>query len=182
MGITALRAEERFSKTLSPADFAAAGLDRLSRNELARLDELAKAFQTQPLKARPDAAVQATVQPAAPPQGVAPTLENSTKPKPAKTGGFLPGLRNKSPKAPEPAAETSRIIGTVAGWNPRTVFTLENGQMWAVSNYDYYTCPAVKDPAVEIRPAAFGGFWMKIGSLPEVRVRLVSNPRTAPGN
>ena len=42
----AVRADDSFTKGLSPADFKAAGLDKLSPEELARLDALVKAKQT----------------------------------------------------------------------------------------------------------------------------------------
>jgi hypothetical protein len=172
LSIAVLRAEERFSQTMSPADFTAAGLDRLKPEQLARLDELARAFQARALQKTPTAAAQQKVAQMQAEQG------NSTQ---AQAGGLGAGHGSKSAKPAAPAPETSRIVGTVSGWDAHTVFTLENGEVWTVSNYDRYNGPPMKNPAVQIRPAtSFGGFWMKIESLPEVRVRLLSSAGALP--
>lgn len=174
-----LRAEERFSQSLTSADFAAAGLNRLSADELAHLDRLAQVFQARAAQGTP-AGFTPSKGINTRPRGTAPAAPESTVVHPADREGFRSEPARQVKKTAPSAIETSRIIGTVSGWDPRTKFSLENGEVWTVANYDYYTCPAVKDPVVEIRPAAFGGFWMRIGSLPEVRVRLVSKPTTAP--
>ena len=110
------------------------------------------------------------------------TAQTQAAPAKAQADGGGTGRVTRFVKpAPPPEVETSRIVGTVAGWNSRTTFTLENGEVWAVANSDRYDAPSITNPAVEIRPAKmFGGFWMKIESLPEVRVRLVSEAPAPP--
>jgi hypothetical protein len=162
------RAEERFSQTLSPADFTAAGLDQLKPEQLARLDEFALVFQARALQKTPLAAAQPKV--AQMPAGLGTATQAQ-----ATTGsaGVRYGIKPAKSAAPEP--EISRIVGTITGWKADTVFRLENGEVWTVANADRYSGPEMTNPAVQIRPASvFGGFWMRIESLPEVRVRLVS--------
>ena len=166
-------AEERFSQTLSPADFKAAGLDQLQPEQLARLDEFARAFQARAVLKT----TAATAQPKAASAQGAPAKASQAQTEASGAGRVTRFVK----PAPPPEVETSRIVGTVAGWNSRTTFTLENGEVWAVANSDRYDAPAITNPAVEIRPAKmFGGFWMKIESLPEVRVRLVSEAPAPP--
>jgi hypothetical protein len=166
------RAEERFSQTLSPADFTAAGLDQLKPDQLARLDEFARAFQARAQQKTPTAAAP---QPAGQLQ---PAPGNAT---PAKSAGSGVRYGIKSPKPAASAPEISRIVGTITGWKADTVFRLENGEVWTVANADRYSAPPMTNPAVQIRPATvFGGYWMQIESLPEVRVRLVAGADAPP--
>ncbi len=168
---TLLRAQERFSQTLSPAEFAAAGLDQLKPEQLARLDEFARAFQAKTL---PKTSAVVGQQPAA---QKSPLQGTATPAKPVNSGVRY-GIKSAKPAAPE--AEISRIVGTIAGWDGQTVFRLENGEVWAVANGDRYSGPEMTNPAVQIRPASvFGGYWMRIESLPEVRVRLVAGAEAA---
>ena len=166
------RAEERFSQTLSPADFTAAGLDQLKPEQLARLDEFARAFQARALQKTPTVAVQ---------QKVAPMPAGPSNATPTKSAGsgVRYGIKPAKPAPTEP--EISRIVGTITGWKADTVFRLENGEVWTVANADRYSAPPMTNPAVQIRPASvFGGFWMRIESLPEVRVRLVAGADAPP--
>lgn len=159
LSTAALRAEERFSQTLSAAEFAAAGLDQLKPEQLARLDELARSYQA---RATPKPATVVTTVPAAA----------------ASPAAIQPPAAVRSAKPAPPAVEKGRIVGTINGWKAHTVFKLENGEIWTVADFDRYDGPTMTNPAVEIRPSNFGGYWMRIESLPEVRVRLVSDSGT----
>ena len=166
------RAEERFSQTLSPADFAAAGLDQLKPEQLARLDEFARAFQARALLKTPAAVAQQPVAQMQPRPG-------NTTPTKSAGSGVRYGIKSAKPAPTEP--EISRIVGTIAGWNANTIFRLENGEVWTVANPERYSGPEMTNPSVQIRPATvFGGYWMKIESLPEVRVRLVAGAEASP--
>jgi len=75
----------------------------------------------------------------------------------------------------EYAEVQSNILGKFEGWGGRTIFRLANGQRWQVTNSDerYFT-PPEDDVAVEIRPAALGGFWLYLPAFDkQVRVRLL---------
>jgi hypothetical protein len=62
----------------------------------------------------------------------------------------------KEKKVSEPEVIQSRIIGPFTGYTGRTVFTLENGQRWAQSQYDSAYFPKIDSPPVVIVKAGFG--------------------------
>jgi hypothetical protein len=76
-----------------------------------------------------------------------------------------------------PPADTvirSRLAGPFRGWGKGTVFRLENGQSWVVTDNDLRAFPRRDNPEVEIRPGGFGTW--KLAILPEglwVRVKRV---------
>jgi hypothetical protein len=55
---------------------------------------------------------------------------------------------------PEPGQITSRIIGEFGGWNGRTVFELENGQVWQQSSNGLLIAK-LTNPKVTIKKATF---------------------------
>lgn len=68
---------------------------------------------------------------------------------------------------------SSRIVGDVDGWGPRTRFKLENGQVWQISD-DSSAIYALKSPRVKISRAVFSGFEMEIeGAKRAPRVKRV---------
>lgn len=151
----ALAAAEPFSRSLAPADFAAAGLARLTPAELARLDALIAA------RAMPPAAapLPASPAPAAPRSAPAPA-------------------RRAASAAEEDAPVESRLTGEFRGWEPRTVFALENGERWQETGGTTYAGPPLAAPAVRIRAGALGAHWMRIeGVSREVKVRRVDAGR-----
>ena len=151
----ALAAAEPFSRSLAPADFAAAGLGRLTPAELARLDALIGAH------AAPAAAAlrSAAPAPAAPRFAPAPA-------------------RRAASAAEEDAPVESRLTGEFRGWEPRTVFALENGERWQETGGTTYAGPPLAAPAVRIRAGALGAHWMRIeGVSREVKVRRVDAGR-----
>lgn len=151
--VGALVAAEPFSRSLAPADFAAAGLGRLTPEEIARLDALiaARAVAPAPLRAAP----------ANPAARVAPEP-----------------VRQTTPAAQEEASVESRLTGEFRGWEPRMVFALENGQRWQETGGTTYAGPPLATPAVRIRAGALGAYWMRIeGVSREVKVRRVDAGR-----
>jgi hypothetical protein len=146
----ALAAAEPFSRSLAPADFAAAGLGRLTPEELARLDALIAA------RAAP---LSAAAAPAAPRSAPAPA-------------------RWAASAAEEEAPVESRLTGEFRGWEPRTVFALENGERWQETGGTTYAGPPLAAPVVRIRAGALGAYWMRIeGVSREVKVRRVDAGR-----
>ena len=180
-------AEESFSRAVAPADFSAAGLARLSPEELARLDTLVRDYKSGALaaarrealaaeqaraaaesraaKAEADARDRAAAQAAA-----------STKADPVKN---QPGLLAKAKVLLTPGTEIeyatveSRIVGDFRGWDGPTVFRLENGQRWQSDGTTAYVTGAISNPAVKITPGVLGTFWMTVeGVKPRVKVKL----------
>jgi hypothetical protein len=170
-------AAERFSRAVREAEFAAAGLAKLTPEELARLDALVDQFRSGALeRARREAAaaearaVQAEQRASAVAATTTPVVAGPAKAEPGLLAKakvvLMPGTRV------EYATVESRIAGEFAGWSARTVFVLENGQRWQVSGGDSYVTSPVRGPAVKIVPGALGSFWMTIEGV-RTRVRVV---------
>lgn len=166
--IAAGAAETPFSRAVPAADFAAAGLAKLTPEELARLDALVRAHQSGALeRARKEAAAAEARAAAAETKAARSATEPRAEP------GLL--ARARVLVAPgtqvEIATVESRIAGEFRGWEARTVLVLENGQRWQVSGGEPYVTPPVAGPAVKIAPGTLGSFWMTIeGVRPRVKV------------
>ena len=160
---------------MRPEDFSATGLNKLTAEELARLDTLVRDFKSGALEAaKRQAAAAAVAQVAA--EAKAARAEAETRAvKAEKTAAAdprkepaAPGLIAKAKVMLAPGTQLeyesveSRIAGDFLGWEANTVFTLENGQRWRVLNGSSYNTPAIAGPKVKIEPASLGGFWMNI--------------------
>lgn len=67
----------------------------------------------------------------------------------------------------------SRILGEFRGWNGRTVFRLENGQVWQQSAPGEFVYRA-QDPVIVIRRGTFGSYLLRVdGKGTTVRVRRI---------
>ncbi len=175
-------AEAAFSKVVPPGDFSAAGLGKLSREELARLDQLVRDYQRGALAAAQrdvDVAeakvAQAEAQTRAARAEASKTAQaQGDASKEKKTEG---GLLAKAKVLLTPGTEIeyatveSRIAGDFTGWDGRAVLTLENGQRWQIANGGNYSTPPLPRPKVTIVPASLGGFWMTIEGVTN-RVRV----------
>ena len=78
----------------------------------------------------------------------------------------------KEKKVSAPEVIQSRIVGPFTGYTGRTVFTLENGQRWAQSQYDAAYFPKIDSPPVIIVKAGFG-YRMYIAGGGAIRVSKV---------
>lgn len=115
---------------MSAAQFSAAGLDKLSAEELAALN----------------AWLQQNVQ-----QGNA-----TAAPAAASRIGFDQDPTDGS------GMVRSRLLGEFRGWEGKTVFPLENGQVWQQVGNDKWAGVKASDPTVVIEPAAFGSWRLKV--------------------
>ncbi|ATD66979.1 hypothetical protein CNR27_05585 [Luteimonas chenhongjianii] len=66
-------------------------------------------------------------------------------------------------RAPESEPVDSTIVGRFEGFARGRVFNLANGQVWRQVGDQNWPSVAVEGPRVEIRPARFGGWWMRVG-------------------
>lgn len=78
----------------------------------------------------------------------------------------------KEKKVQAPEVIQSRIVGPFTGYTGRTVFTLENGQRWAQSQFDSAYFPKIDSPPVIIVKAGFG-YRMYIAGGGAIRVSKV---------
>jgi len=181
VGLSAVGAAENvFSKTVRPEDFSAAGLAKLSPDELSKLDALVTAFRSGALEAARSNAAAAEAKAAraesemrAAQEVAAAQAQTIAKEKKAD-GGLLAKAKVLLTPGTEVEYTTveSRIAGDFKGWEGRAVLTLENGQRWQIANGGLYSTPPVPSPKVKIVPASLGGFWMMIEGL-STRVRVV---------
>jgi len=65
----------------------------------------------------------------------------------------------------------SRVMGAVSGWEPGTVFALENGQQWKVLKGSMKLRKALQAPAIVVVPGIAGRWFLQVDEdLPKARV------------
>ncbi len=140
---------------LSPEEFRAAGLHKLSPEELATLEAL--------LRRSPAASVSTDQnQPVASlPQGE------------EAFGQEQKLLERVEVIQRVPRAISSRILGEFKGWRGRTLFQLENGQTWQqVAPGDFAV--RLTNPVVHVEKGALGAFYLRVdGFGSRVKVKRV---------
>ena len=173
-GVTLPHAGEDFWKSITPKDYDAAGLGKLSPEERQRLGALVEAYRNNVPAAAPAAKPQTDV------KVTMPTYEEETAPAKAANPGQSLLAKAKVLLTPgtqiEYQAIRDFIPGKFEGWEDHTVFTLSSGQRWQVANGGSYFTRPVENVAVEIVPAKLGGYWIEIPSLKtRVRVKQLSD-------
>jgi len=153
-----LGAAESFLRSLPAEQFAAAGLNKLTPEELARLERLI---------AEHEAGVK-----------VAATTAAVAKPEAKASGpGWLKALVTLQETADKPeAAEAivTRLAGDYDGWNGKTVFKLENGQIWQQVGGGERVDDKRSSPTVKIYPGMMGAYWLEVEGVHErVKVKPV---------
>lgn len=139
----AFGADEGFSsleEQMTGQDFKAAGLDKLTPQELEALNGWIRRRSLATLDA--------------PTAGAAAIAEGSS---PADTRG-LKGEKEEEDRTPI----SSRIVGRFSGWDGQTVFKLENGMIWAQADKDKFYTKEVENPSVVIEPGMFGTWRLSI--------------------
>ena len=173
------RADDSFTKSLDPADFKAAGLGKLTPEEIARLDALILAHQAGAVqKAAEDTkkAVTATVR----------EEERAAAKKEAASGGFIDKMKVilKPGTQIDYTTLDAMLPAGYSGWTKGQVLTLTNGQRWLViDDGGDYDPPSGKPVHVRIVPGSLGSFFMEIENSSRVRVRFYGNvptPEAAP--
>jgi len=152
-------AAEGFLKNLPADQFAAAGLNKLTAGELARLEQLI---------AEREAGAKAAAEPA----------PAAPKPEAKVAGpGWLRALVTLQETAEKPdAAEAivTRLAGDYEGWSGKTLFQLENGQIWQQAGGGERIDDKRRAPAVKIYPGMMGAYWLEIEGVRErVKVKPV---------
>jgi hypothetical protein len=70
-------------------------------------------------------------------------------------------------KKKERTTITSTLDGKFGGWDGQTVFKLENGQIWAQADKDKFYTKDVKNPVVIIEPGMFGTWRLQVEGFDE---------------
>ena len=171
-----LAEEQPFSKSVAPEDFSAAGLSRLSPEELKRLDALVADYKNGVIAAARRSADEAVAaKQAAEAQAKAAKAETAELKKNAHEKAAVSKVTVAPGTKVEIATIKSTIPGRFRGWGSSTIFTLANGQRWQIANGGSYYTPAKQDIEVEITPSTLGGYWMRFPTLDtQVRVKLLT--------
>lgn len=124
--------ELRVKELMSPAEFRAAGLVKLTTQELASLDRWLNQYTE-------------TVITVATSQDASPERSASAK---------------RATVPPSPAVIETCIEGDFSGWEGETIFKLCNGQIWQQAEYDYMYSYSYRPDVVIYRTSA--GYRMKV--------------------
>ncbi|MCB1692808.1 MAG: hypothetical protein KDI19_08585 [Pseudomonadales bacterium] len=155
--------EKRFEgveNAMTPAEFKAAGLDKLSAEELQRLNSWLDAFESgktpphapQSRKPAPAPVVQST--PAMPEPVQAP---QATGDSPDDEAIARAGLHEKPAPPPEASSFVASVVPHFEGWSGKTVFELDNGQVWQQRQAGSFAYLGTSDQ-VRLTKKLFG-FW-----------------------
>lgn len=154
-----LLAQSSFSsleEQMTGKDFEAAGLEKLSPEELAALNEWIRSRTLATLDAPKAGSGVVSGSPVAGQQG--------------DTRGF----ETEQMKNADRSTITSRIVGTFTGWDGQTVFTLENGMIWEQADKDKFFVKAIENPVVTIEPGAFRTWKLSVeGYASDCRVERI---------
>jgi len=149
----ALLAAEGFSsleEQMTGREFSAAGLDKLTEQELSALNAWIRSRSLATLDAAPAAAAASA------------TAVSTDR------RGF------KDDDDDERTTISSRIVGRFSGWDGQTVFKLENGMIWAQADKDKYYVKEMENPLATIEPGMFGRWHLTVeGVDSECRVERI---------
>jgi hypothetical protein len=130
-------AAEGFSsleEQMTGKEFAAAGLEKLSPQELVALNSwirqhsLATLATTAPMHAAEEAPVK----------------------------------EKKKKDDDDRSTVTSKMVGPFSGWDGQTLFKLENGQIWAQKGKKKFHSEEIDNPVVTVEPSLFGGWRLHV--------------------
>ncbi|NGY05831.1 hypothetical protein [Solimonas terrae] len=87
----------------------------------------------------------------------------SSPPAPAEFGAEQ--LPAPADKPPEVRAIKVHIRGNFEGWEPKTRFELDNGQVWEVVDDKSVYCKPTLNPEVSIEKGVFGSYFLRVEGL-----------------
>lgn len=184
----AAHAQGDFTTIMTPGERTAAGLDKLSPEELARLKAAVERYRSgevavvQERAAQEVAAVRAEAKQsvAEAETRVAAVRAEAQKQHAESAGEKKPGwlralvtLQSAAEKPDEQEAFESQLTAEFVGWRKNATFTLTDGSRWQVIGEDPYVSPPRPAPRVRIRPGMLGSYWMEIEG---VRARVKVKP------
>jgi hypothetical protein len=187
----AARADDSFTKALTPEDFQAAGLGKLTPDELAKLDALVRGERTGAVAQATDETTKVVTEKvtAAVTEKVTATVtqtvrqqvqaeDKKAEQKKAASESFLDRMKVvlKPGTQVEYTTLDAVLVPPFHGWDPGTILTLTNGQRWVVSDNVSYWAPKTYKPVhVKIVPAFASGFFMEIENGGRPRVKFLDN-------
>jgi hypothetical protein len=153
---------KEFSHSLTPEEFAAAGLNKLTADQLARLDALV---------GKKEAVVVSRVQA----EAAAKQTETAAAPRPSLLSRMKVVLTPGTEINYE-SVETN-LVGSFRGYGPGTLLTLANNQEWRVVEGSYWVPAkhADRPRKVVIEPGVLGSFFLRIEEGGRPKVKFVRN-------
>ena len=138
-------------------EFMAAGLNKLSQEELDALNEWIRARSLGTLDA---------------PRAAAAAAAASVPEDEPDTGGDRRGLPSEKPADDSPIR--SAIVGDFKGWDGQTIFKLENGMIWVQDDRDKFYARDIENPIAVIEPGMFDSWHLRIeGYNSECKVKRI---------
>lgn len=125
---------------MTGAEFKATGLEKLSPDELAALDNWLRAHSLATLDAPAAGATTAT----------------------ATGSGDARGFETQKISDMDKTTITSKLVGKFSGWDGQTTFKLENGMIWQQSDKDKFYIKEIENPVVTIEPGAFSTWKLSV--------------------
>ena len=151
MSLPALAADgfSSLEEQMTGAEYSASGLDKLTPEELAALNDWIRSHSVA-------------------------TLDQPKYSGTTATGGDETDQRGFEQQAMAEMADTpitSRFVGSFNGWDGNTVFKLENGMIWEQADNDKFYIRAVENPEITIEPGMFHTWRLQVeGYNSECRV------------
>lgn len=158
--VAAARAE--FLRQLPADKFSAAGLNKLTPQELAALEQLIAEHERGAVTAAATKSVPVAAEPA--------TAAEKKKSGPGWLRALLT-LQETQEKPETAEAVETRLAGDYDGWTGHTVFKLENGQVWQQAGGGERYDDKRHAPTVKIYPGILGVYWLEIEGVRE-RVKV----------
>jgi len=122
---------------MTGAEYKAAGLDKLTPEELAALNNWVRAHSLA-------------------------TLDAPAMGTPATGGGDSRGFEDQQISSMDRTTITSKLVGKFKGWDGQATFKLENGMIWQQSDKDKFYIKEIENPVVTIEPGAFGTWKLSV--------------------
>jgi hypothetical protein len=160
---SALAANAPIEQAMSPTDFQATGLNKLTAEELAKLNTWLASGSLQAAATAGESAISTVGSGTA---AVSPTAV-------ADNGPPITARARKERGEIEIKLVESRLIGTFSGWTKGTVFELENGQRWRVVEDRPYRADRKINPAVRIKKSVVAWLFKAEGINQPARVERI---------
>jgi hypothetical protein len=203
-GLTAVMAAEPFSRQVTPEQFRAAGLEKLSPEELARLDALVQGYRVAPGGRETTAPRPVAKAPAAPADAEAAESRVAAAEARARLAEQAAAAAKEAARAAQaeqkraeegfltkakrvlltPGTEITyekvetQLTPPFRGYEPGTVLMLSNGQRWAVIDGQYWGPRSEENRTrrVIIEPGVLGSFYLRIEGAGRPKVKFLSGP------
>ena len=135
-----------FEEQMTGKEFAAAGLTKLSRQELDSLNNWIRKHSLATLDSPKTGA-----------EAVASVDDESDSKSDDEDEG----------KGEKRTTITSNLVGKFAGWDGQTVFKLQDGTIWAQADKDKFHTKEIENPVVIIEPGMFGAWRLQVEGYDE---------------